>query len=700
MTDVVKAFFEPRTVAVIGASRTAGRPGHQQLLNLKSGFRGEIYAVNPSASSIEGIACFPSVAEIPAAIDLAIVLTPGLQVPAVVESCVEARVEAVLVPASGFAEASEEGRVRQQRLLDMIRGTRTRIWGPNCAGLLNLHNGLFASFVEYPQARKGSISVVSQTGTYALGLFHNMMDFANYGISKIATIGNACDITEADVLEYLANDADTEIIALHLEGIPGGAKTLALCREITRSKPVLAVVAGQTQAGKQASLSHTAGLATDERVVRGLLDQAGVVPVRDFTELIELTHTLSVAGTSRPAHRVAVVSTSGAACVLSADLLSDAGLEVATLCNDSQQRLAPLLPDPNSVRNPIDVSLASLTHGNDRVIPEVTGALFSDPNVDAALFAMGAFAGADGSFFSPGMLEPGISDTGKPVVAWSYGPRVHLENWHRQFDSVNVPSFHDLRGAIAALAAIDRAAKARGRGAVISHAPEPEKAARSQGLIEEAKRRKQPALTEPQTRELLAEWGIQGPLSSLAMNEKEATDAARRIGFPVAVKGVSSLITHKRAAGLVALNLRNDAEVATAVRGMRDVEGFFVQAMIEGGIELVAGVTRTDRLGTVLTLGTGGAMVELLGDAVFRAPPLDVTDAEQMIDQCGAGRLLAVCERGGVGARAAVREVLLRLSQLAQANLDLATVEINPLVVLPDEAGALAVDALGVLNAG
>lgn len=698
MTDAVKTFFEPRTVAVVGASRTPGRSGHQQLLNLKSGFKGGVYAVNPSASSIEGVACFPSVADIPASIDLAIVLTPGSQVPAVVESCVAAEVSAVLVPASGFAEASDEGGARQQQLLDLIRGTRTRLWGPNCAGLLNLHNGLLASFVDYPKVRKGAISVVSQTGTYALGLFHNMMDIANYGISKIATIGNACDITEADVLEYLASDPETEIIALHLEGIPGGAKTLGLCREITRSKPVLAVVAGQTQAGQQASLSHTAGLATDARVVRGLLDQAGVVPVRDFTELIELTHTLSVAGSTRRVNRVAVVSTSGAACVLSADLLSEAGLEVATLGADSNRRLAPLLPDPNSVRNPIDVSLASLTHGNDRVIPEVTAALFADPNVDAALFAMGAFAGADGSFFAPSMLEPSKSDSGKRAVAWSYGPSTYLKTWYREFDLVNVPSFHDLRSAIAALAAIDRAAIARGREPVIARAPDPDKVARSQRLIEQAKTQKQVALTEPQTRELLAEWGITGPASLMATNEEEALNAARRIGFPVVVKGVSSLITHKRAAGLVALDLHNEAEVAMAVRGMRDVEGFFVQSMIGGAIELVAGFTRTDRLGTVLTLGAGGSLVEILGDIVFRAPPLDVTDADQMIDQCGAGRLLGAQGCGGTGGRMAVREVLLRLSQLAEANLELATVEINPLVVLPEDAGALALDALGVLS--
>ena len=384
--STVRAFFEPRSVAVIGASRSPGRAGHQQVLNFKASFKGDIYPVNPGTDSIEGMRCYRSVADIPVSVELAIVLTPATHVPEVVESCVQAEVPAVLIPASGFAESSEAGVARQRQLLDTVKGTSTRLWGPNCAGLLNISNHLLGSFVEYPEVRKGGISIVSQTGTYAMGLFRNMMEIPGYGISKIAAIGNACDITEADILEYLAEDPDTEVIALHLEGVPGGARTFELCREITRVKPVLAVVAGQTQAGQQASSSHTAGLATDARVVRDLLEQVGVIRVRDFTELIHLTRAFSVVGTPRTTKRVAVVSTSGAACVLSADLLSEAGLEVATLSPTSESRIAPLLPDPNSVRNPIDVSLASLTHGNDKVIPEVTAALFEDPQVDAGSY--------------------------------------------------------------------------------------------------------------------------------------------------------------------------------------------------------------------------------------------------------------------------------------------------------------------------
>ena len=608
----------------------------------------------------------------------------------------------MLIPASGFAESSEAGVARQRQLLDTIQGTRTRLWGPNCAGLLNISNHLLASFVEYPQVRQGGISIVSQTGTYAMGLFRNMMEIPGYGISKIATIGNACDITKSDVLEYLAEDPDTEVIALHLEGVPGGARTFELCREITRVKPVLAVVAGQTQAGQQASLSHTGGLATDARVVRGLLEQAGVIRVRDFTELIHLTRGLSVVGTPRTAKRVAVVSTSGAACVLSADLLSEAGLEVATLSATSESRLAPFLPDPNSVRNPIDVSLASLTHGNDKVIPEVAAALFEDPQVDAALFAMGAFAG-QGSWFSPKMLQPAKTDSAKPAVAWSYGPREYLETWYGEFETVGVPTFRDLRSAIDALAAIEQAAAARERTPVNRHPPDSMRMERTRSLIDSARKQRQPALTEPQTREFLADWGIEGPASIAAANENEALTAAHRIGFPVAVKGISSRVTHKHDAGLVAIGIRDPAEVRKVLRQMPAAEGFLIQEMILGGLETIVGFTRTERLGVVLMLGLGGSLVETVAEVVFCAPPLDEMEADRMIDESGVGRLLEVCRSGTVRDRSALRDVLLRLSRLAEANLAEANlcfdaIEINPLIVLDEGQGAWAVDALGVLG--
>ena len=641
--------------------------------------------------------CYPSVADIPASVELAIVLTPAPRIPEVVESCVQAEVPAVLIPASGFAEASVEGLARQQRLLDSVRGTHTRLWGPNCAGLLNISNHLLASFVEYPEVRKGGISIVSQTGTYALGLFRNMMEIPGYGLSKIATIGNACDITEADVLEYLADDPDTKIIALHLEGVPGGARTFELCRAIAPVKPVLALVAGQTQAGKQASLSHTAGLATDARVVRGLLDQAGVIPVRDFTELIDLTRALSVVGTPHRAKRVAVVSTSGAACVLSADLITEAGLEVATLSPSSEARLAALLPDPNSVRNPIDVSLASLTHGNDKVIPEVASGLFEDPQVDAALFAMGAFAGK-GSWFSPNMLDPAKTHSAKPAVAWSYGPREYLEAWSREFETLRVPTFRDLRAAIAGLAALDRAAAARHPASVIRTASNATRTKRARRLIQHARQQRQQALTEPQTRELLADWGIEGPTSTVAANKDEALEAARRIGFPVAVKGISSRLTHKRDAGLVALDIRDQTEAGEALHRMPVAEGFLVQEMIPRGSELIAGFTRAERLGTVLMLGLGGSLVDALAEVVFRAPPLDEAEADRMIDQSGASRLLEGRRSGSTRNRVALRKVLLQLSQLAEANLDLEAIEINPLVVVDEDKDALALDAVAVLG--
>ena len=514
-------FFEPRSVAVVGASRTPGRAGHQQLENLKSGFEGDVYAVNPGTDSIGNLPCYPTVASIPGEIDLAIVLVPVPHIPDVVRSCVEAEVPAVLIPASGFAEASDEGRVRQQLLLDTVRGTRTRLWGPNNGGLLNLSNNLLASFIEFPATRKGGISIVSQTGIYALAVFRQLMQVPGYGISKVATIGNACDINEADVIEYLARDPDTKIIALHLEGVPGGARTFEVLRSVTRHKPVLALIGGQSKAGATASLSHTAGLATDPEVVRGLMDQAGVIPVTDFTELIERAQALAIIGTIKPAARVAVVSTSGAACVVSSDLLSASGLEVATLSSENEKRLGELHPYDDGLRNPIDAYPAMENRGTDQVIPAMASIVFADPGVDAALFAMGAFP-AGGSLFAAKMLAEPKQTRGKPAVCWPYGERAELELWEQELRAIGIPSCGGLDSAVKTLAALNRAAAAQSRAPVAGVAANIEAVTRTRSQLREARSRNHKTLSEPQARELLAGWGIEGPLSIVATDEAEA----------------------------------------------------------------------------------------------------------------------------------------------------------------------------------
>ena len=301
------------------------------------------------------------------------------------------------------------------------------------------------------------------------------------------------------------------------------------------------------------------------------------------------------------------------------------------------------------------------------------------------------------------MLQPAKTDSAKPAVAWSYGPREYLETWYGEFETVGVPTFRDLRSAIDALAAIEQAAAARERTPVNRHPPDSMRMERTRSLIDSARKQGQPALTEPQTRELLADWGIEGPASIAAANENEALKAAHRIGFRVAVKGISSRVTHKHDAGLVAIDIRDPAEVRKVLRQMPAAEGFLIQEMILGGLETIVGFTRTERLGVVLMLGLGGSLVETVAEVVFCAPPLDEMEADRMIDESGVGRLLEVCRSGTVRDRPALRDVLLRLSQLAEANLAEANlcfdaIEINPLIVLDEGQGAWAVDALGVLG--
>src|SRR5437867_2170363 len=255
--DPIRCFFEPESVAVIGASRTPGKAGHHQMLNLERGYAGRVYPINPRAREICGRPCFGSIAEVPDAIDLAIVLLPAPEVPRAVAACVEQAVPAVMIQSAGFAEVGPEGRKLQDDVVAAVRDSRTRVWGPNCNGLVNASRGLLASFVEIPVVRRGPVAFVTQTGIFAAALLNQMMEIEGFGVSKVATLGNKCDVTEADVLEYLAKDPETEVIALHLEGVQDGARLVGVCRDLARQKPILALKAGETGPGARASLTHT-----------------------------------------------------------------------------------------------------------------------------------------------------------------------------------------------------------------------------------------------------------------------------------------------------------------------------------------------------------------------------------------------------------------------------------------------------------
>ena len=303
--------------------------------------------------------------------------------------------------------------------------------------------------------RAGGVGIIAQSGIYVAGLLNQLMERSCFGVSTVASLGNACDVGAADVFEYLADDPATSVIALHLEGLSEGARLLRAARSVAGRKPVVAALVGGSESGAEASRSHTANLAVPGRITPGLLAQAGIVPAREFADLADLAGAYSLMGTPRPARRVATISTSGGAGVIAADYADELGIEMARLAPATRARLGAVHPFARGVDNPIDAWPAMERHGTAAVMPEMAGAIFHDPGVDAVVFGMGAYSGG-GAEFDPRMVGEAHARSGKPAVAWLYGPSASLDTWRTSLEAIGIPCFRDLRGAVTALAGWDR----------------------------------------------------------------------------------------------------------------------------------------------------------------------------------------------------------------------------------------------------
>ena len=700
----VRRFFEARSVAVIGASRSPGKAGFHQVDNLRRHYSGEVFPVNPNADRIAGCRCYSSLDAIRGAIDLAIVLRPAGDVLLALEACIARGVPAVLVPAAGFAEASEEGEALQCRMVQRARESGVSIWGPNCGGFVNTANGLLASFIDLPRVRKGGIGIVAQSGIYVAGLFNQLMERSRFGVSAVATLGNACDVGAADVFEYLAEDPATSVIALHLEGLSEGARLLHAARSVAGRKPVVAALVGGSEAGAKASRSHTANLAVPGRVVPGLLAQAGIVPAREFIDLVDLASAYSMMGTPRPARRVATISTSGGAGVIAADYADEFGIEMARLASATRARLGAVHPFDRGVDNPIDAWPAMERHGTAAAMPEIADAVFHDPGVDAVLFGMGAYSGG-GAEFHPSMVGDACASSGKPAVAWLYGPSSSLDEWRTNLEAIGIPCFRDLRGAVAALAGWERMYR-RGRDPRLpAPAMEPKCRRGLQAAVGAAPGMESDSLTEAEALDFLDALGVSTVPREQARTSDEAVAAASRLGYPVALKAVSRDLAHKTEAGAVAAGVDTESALRAAWHTISDsvavrapqarLDGMMVQSMLRGR-EVIAGLTRVPGVGPVVMVGAGGILVESRGDVAFRLPPLDHAEADRMIEESGVSLVLDAQRGRPAGDRHAVRELLVRLATLACAAISVHEIEINPLIVGDVGAGAAAVDALVV----
>jgi acetyl coenzyme A synthetase (ADP forming)-like protein len=681
----MRIFFEPASVAVIGASRRREQIGGALFHNLRTaGFKGRLVPVNVGTAEVDGVPAFPSILRVPEPIDLAVVAVPADGVDRVVDECLAKGVRGIVIISAGFGETGEAGRAREHALVDKARAAGVRLIGPNCMGLINTDPRvcLNASFGPvYPPG--GRVALATQSGALGLAMLEYVRRL-NLGISTFVSMGNKADVSGNDLIQYWAGDPRTDVILLYLESFGNPKNFNTIARHVSRQKPIVALKAGRSSLGARAASSHTGALASNDAIVDALFHQTGVIRVDTLEEFFD-TATLLAHQPLPRGSRVAILTNAGGPAILAADVCGVQGLQLATLSEVTLRELRAFLPAAASAINPVDMlASASADHyrravdllladeGVDSVVTIFVPPLVTDP-VDVAE-AIGAVAN---------------SRPGKPLVAAFISARPVPPAL------AGVPCYAFPESAVRALAQATRYAawRARPAGTTVPFGDVQIPAARA--IAHTVLSRGGGWLTPWEGQALLRTCGIRTAALRLAETVDDVAVAAREIGFPVALKANGPAILHKSDVGGVRLGLTDEAAVVEAAREMQTrlgpaLTGFVVQAMAPEGVEMIVGAVHDPAFGHVLSCGTGGVFVELTKDMAFRLHPLTDRDPGEMIDELRGAKLLRGFRGAPVADEGALRDVLLRLSALLDACPEIQELDINPLRVLTN--GAVAVD--------
>ncbi len=699
MAKILEKLFYPKAVAIIGASKdpakTGGRPIAQ---NRDLGFSGRIYPVNPGAAEVQGWKAYPSVQEIPDELDCAIIAVPAASVPDAVAGCAEKHVPLAIVLSSGFAEYSDEGRRTQDRLVTIARSGGVRLLGPNTMGGISLDGSFSATFTSLAQQGKegwpqrGNVSVVSQSGAVGTQILVLLRD-RGIGVAKWVSTGNQCDIDVADCIEYLAHDEMTRVIAVYQEGSLDGHR-LRRAFEAARlsRKPVIMLKVGESEIGAAAAASHTASLAGAASVYRAVFRQHNVFAAQSLEELVDVVAACR-AGRFPERPELAVTSGSGGISVIVADTSARYGLVLPEVPPETQRRLKELVPYAVT-RNPVDMATAGMR--DMQMTAQVLEMLLEEGNYPAAF-----------TYLSHNGLNPKrMEDLARYLlpVREKFPDRVlgivanMMREWRDRFQEQGLLVYEEPARAIAAIAALWRI----GRGF-------------SEGGSRDLPLSLPPAALAPHdgrageqaAKRLVASMGIPAVQDRLAGSAAEAVDAAKAFGKPVVLKIASPDIAHKSEMGGVLLGLHSADEVAAgydtlmsrarAAAPKAQIDGVLVSPLIEGGVETIVGLKRDPVFGPVVMFGIGGIFVEVYRDVSLRVAPFGIETARAMIREIVGYPLLA----GARGRDKADIEALARALSLISAYADrfrddLDSIDINPLIVLPEGKGVVAVDALVV----
>lgn len=710
MPSAIDRILNPRTVAVVGASNDPEKRGYRAIKTLLADeYRGTIVPINPKEKKILDLDCYARLQDAPHEIDLALICTPARITPEMVRQCGEKGVKGALLLAGGFSEASEEGRKLEEETAAIARQYGVRLIGPNTNGMFSARYSCNA--IAWFDIPRGPIAVLSNSANVALSLVTEAQIHRYIGYSTMLSVGNQADLQFHEYLEALGEDPDTKVILSYVEGFKNGRAYLDAARKVTPVKPIVLYKAGRTAEGVSAAKSHSGSLAGDYAVASGVLKQAGAVLVTESVHLYPVAEALAILP-PLPTRRVAILSEGGGPITMAAEALSERGMILAQLSPETQKKLKAIVPNATALSNPVDAG------GGTDPRAEYYGlcgkAILEDPNVDALLFV---------GFFGGYTLRYGesVAETennwctelaemmrryGKPIVVQTHYARFRTKALDI-LRKAGVPFYREIETAVQCLASLADYTAARQR-LTTSAAPHPVAAqATAVSIVQGARKEARASLLENEARDLLACYGVRVPPTVLARNAEDAAHVVSKLGeAPLALKIVSKDVLHKSDAGGVRLNVAGVDAVKSAIGDITasvkrrapaaEIAGVLAAPMAGKGVEMIVGVTRDPQFGPVLMLGLGGIFVEVIRDVVFRALPVSEADVEEMLGDLRYKAMLEGTRGLPAVDKAALRELMLKVSALAGAHPEIVEIDLNP--VIAHGSGCTIADARMILE--
>lgn len=697
------AFFSPKSVAVVGASATRGKVGHDIFENiLRGGFRGTLFPVNPRAKSILSVKAYPSILDIPDTVDLAMIILPPKAAVSAVEEAIEKGVKGIVIVSAGFREVGEKGLEVENRIIARCRKAGIRVVGPNCLGVITPDPDVMlnASFsARMPSF--GNISFISQSGALCTAV----LDFAtdmDFGFSKFISIGNKADVDELDLLKYFHQDLRTEVIMIYLEELRRGPEFIEVVEKITsgdRPTPILAIKSGKTTAGAAAAASHTGSLAGSEAMYEAIFKQSGIIRADSINELFDFAKAFSQKKIPN-GNRVAIVTNAGGPGIVATDMTVTSGLRLAEFQEDTIESLASHLPAAANIHNPVDV----IGDANQQRYKDALEAVIKDEGVDGAIVILTPQSMTNAIGTAEAVVRI-AKRSHKPILCCFMGI-IDVSAGVKLLQENGIPVYKFPEQAAKSFGALYKYSRWLNRQ-VLAKYPVDHDQARAEKIVRDCLDQGKTYLGEAEGTDLLKCYGFNVLPMALAGDAKHAGEIAEKISYPVAMKIVSEQIKHKTDADGVLLNIesRGDAEKAfeTIVANANKfdpnakIDGVLVQKMADPGIEIILGINRYPIFGHLIMFGLGGIYVEVFKDVVFRLAPIKRNSARRMVRSIKGLTLLKGFRGKPKGDIATLEKSLVSMSHLVMNHPEIKELDINPLLVHEDGRGVTVADCRIVL---